>query len=183
MEFDSAVAGPARYRSRSANGTFVPVRLSLHVPRRRTPVQRHLPTVRDDEFLVQTFKFEGTPDTVSIEYMWFEDIGGRPSWASRPVRLPDIEARHALLSPGMGRGAAEGYALAGQRALVAVTALRRCQLEHVQPHRRIRRLVPSIDVGANSAVVKHEGRCCTTSWCIAARAGSGAKASRVLRFM
>jgi hypothetical protein len=44
-------------------------------------------------------------------------------------------------------------------------------------------LIPSIDVGANSAVVKHEGRCCTTSSCIAARAGSGAKASRVLRFM
>jgi hypothetical protein len=91
---------------RSANGTFVPVRLSLHVPqRRRTPVPGHLPTVRDDEFLVQTFKFEGTGDTVNIEYMWFEDIGGRRSWASRPVRLPDIEARYALLSPGMAGGA------------------------------------------------------------------------------
>jgi hypothetical protein len=57
----------------------------------------------------------------------------------------------------------EGYERLDSLRSWSVTELRRCQLEHVQPHRRIRRLVPSIDVGANSAGVKHEGRCCTTS--------------------
>jgi hypothetical protein len=46
-------------------------------------------TVGDDEFLIQTFEFEGAPDMVKIEYMWFAGLGGGRSRASRPVRLPE----------------------------------------------------------------------------------------------
>ena len=31
--------------------------------------------MRDNEFILQTFEFEGAPDMVNIEYMWFEDLG------------------------------------------------------------------------------------------------------------
>ena len=67
--------------------------------------------VRDNEFIIQTFEFEGAPDMVNIEYMWFEDLGGGPHPAARPVHLPNTEARDALLSSGMEGGMTEGYAL------------------------------------------------------------------------
>ncbi|CAM3507156.1 SRPBCC family protein [Mycobacterium frederiksbergense] len=66
-------------------------------------------TVRDNEFILQTFEFEGAPDMVNIEYLWFEDLGdGRSRLRGRSI-CPNTEARDALLSSGMEGGMTEGY--------------------------------------------------------------------------
>ena len=65
-------------------------------------------TVRENEFVIQTFEFEGAPDMVNLEFMWFEDLGGRTRLRGRSI-CPNIEARDALLSSGMEGGLREGY--------------------------------------------------------------------------
>lgn len=66
-------------------------------------------TVRQNEFILQTFEFEGAPDMVNIEYLWFEDLGnGRSRLRGRSI-CPNTEARDALLSSGMEGGMTEGY--------------------------------------------------------------------------
>lgn len=65
--------------------------------------------VLDNEFVIQTFEFDGAPDTVNIEYLWFEDLGkGRTLLRGRSI-CPNVEARDALLSSGMEGGMTEGY--------------------------------------------------------------------------
>lgn len=66
-------------------------------------------TVRENEFILQTFEFEGAPDMVNIEYMWFEDLGGGRSRLRGRSICPNTEARDALLSSGMEGGMTEGY--------------------------------------------------------------------------
>ena len=66
-------------------------------------------TVRVNELIVQTFEFEGAPDMVNIEYMWFEDLGGGRSRLRGRSICPNTEARDALLSSGMEGGMTEGY--------------------------------------------------------------------------
>lgn len=65
-------------------------------------------TVRENDFVIQTFEFEGAPDMVNIEFMTFEDLGGRTRLVGRSI-CPSIEARDALLSSGMEGGMTEGY--------------------------------------------------------------------------
>ena len=66
-------------------------------------------TVRENEFIIQTFEFEGAPDNVSMDFMWFEDLGdGRSRLRGRSI-CPTVEARDALLSSGMEGGMAECY--------------------------------------------------------------------------
>jgi len=66
-------------------------------------------TVREDDFVIQTFEFEGAPDMVNIEFMWFEDVeGGRSRLRGRSI-CPNVEARDALLSSGMSDGMTESY--------------------------------------------------------------------------
>ncbi|MEH0108282.1 SRPBCC family protein [Tersicoccus sp. MR15.9] len=76
-------------------------------------------TVRENEFAVQTFEFEGVPDVVSIESMTFEALpaepgGDEPDGAGR-CRLrghavyPSVEARDGMLASGMETGMREGY--------------------------------------------------------------------------
>jgi uncharacterized protein YndB with AHSA1/START domain len=66
-------------------------------------------TVRANEFILQTFEFEGMLDMVNIEYMWFEDLGdGRSRLRGRSI-CPTTEARDGLLSSGMEGGMSEGY--------------------------------------------------------------------------
>ena len=66
-------------------------------------------TVRENELIIQTFEFEGAPDMVNIEFMWFEDLGdGRSRLRGRSI-CPNTEARDALLSSGMEGGMTEGY--------------------------------------------------------------------------
>ena len=65
--------------------------------------------VRDNEFIIQTFEFEGAPDMVNIEFMWFKDIGDRRSRLRGRSICPNVEARDGLLSSGMEGGMTEGY--------------------------------------------------------------------------
>lgn len=66
-------------------------------------------TVRENDFVVQTFEFEGAPDMVNIEYMWFEELGDRRSRLRGRSICPNVEARDGLLSSGMEGGMTEGY--------------------------------------------------------------------------
>jgi uncharacterized protein YndB with AHSA1/START domain len=66
-------------------------------------------TVRNDEFLIQTFEFELARDMVNIDFMWFEDLGGGRSRLRGRSICPSIEARDGLLSSPMESGMTEGY--------------------------------------------------------------------------
>ena len=66
-------------------------------------------SVRENEFAVQTFEFEGYPDVVSIESMTFEDLGdGRTRLRGHAV-YPTVEARDGMVASGMERGVREGF--------------------------------------------------------------------------
>jgi len=66
-------------------------------------------TVRDDDFALQTFEFEGAPDEVALEFMWFEDLGdGRTRLRGRSIGRT-VEGRDAMVDSGMEHGMAEGY--------------------------------------------------------------------------
>ena len=59
-------------------------------------------TVRENEFAIQTFEFDGYPDVVSIESMTFEDLGGGRTPADRPRGLPQHGGprRHGAVRDG-----------------------------------------------------------------------------------
>jgi uncharacterized protein YndB with AHSA1/START domain len=65
-------------------------------------------TVRQNDFLIQTFEFEGAPDMVNLEFLTFEDLGGRTRLVGRSI-CPSTAARDALLCSGMEDGMTEGY--------------------------------------------------------------------------
>lgn len=66
-------------------------------------------TVRDNEFAIQTFEFDGYPDVVSIEFMRFEDLGdGRSKLIGHSV-YPTIESRDGMAQSGMEGGMTESY--------------------------------------------------------------------------
>jgi len=65
--------------------------------------------VRENEFAIQTFEFEGFPDVVSIESIRFEDLGsGRTRLVGHSV-YPTVEARDGMVASNMEAGMAEGY--------------------------------------------------------------------------
>ena len=65
--------------------------------------------VRDDR-IVQTFTYDDYPDGVSLETMWFEDLGdGRTRMHSTSL-VDSLEARDMILSSGMEVGINDGYA-------------------------------------------------------------------------
>jgi uncharacterized protein YndB with AHSA1/START domain len=65
-------------------------------------------TVRPNEFVIQTFEFEGAPDMVNLDFLTFEDLGGRTRLRGRSI-CPNTQARDALLASGMEDGMREGY--------------------------------------------------------------------------
>ena len=65
--------------------------------------------VRENDFIIQTFEFEGFPDVVSIESMRFEDLGGGRSRVVGHAVYPSQEARDGMAASGMERGVSEGY--------------------------------------------------------------------------
>jgi uncharacterized protein YndB with AHSA1/START domain len=65
--------------------------------------------VRENEFAVQTFEFEGYPDVVSIESLTFEDLGGGRSRLRAHSVYPSLEARDGMAVSGMESGMNEGY--------------------------------------------------------------------------
>ena len=67
-------------------------------------------TVRENEFVLQTFEFEGYPDVVSLETAVFEDLGDGRTRLSIHSVYPTVEARDGMVASGMERGITEGYA-------------------------------------------------------------------------
>jgi uncharacterized protein YndB with AHSA1/START domain len=66
-------------------------------------------TVRENELIIQTFEFDTAPDSVNIEFLWFDDLGdGRSRLRGRSI-CPTTEARDALMSSGMESGMTESY--------------------------------------------------------------------------
>lgn len=66
-------------------------------------------TVREDEFVLQTFEFEGMPDEAALEFMTFEDLGdGRTRLRGRSIGRT-VEGRDAMVSSGMETGMSEGF--------------------------------------------------------------------------
>jgi uncharacterized protein YndB with AHSA1/START domain len=65
--------------------------------------------IRDDR-LVQTFTFEGFPDGVSLETMWFEELGDGRTRLHSTSLVDSFEGRDAILSSGMEVGVNDGYA-------------------------------------------------------------------------
>ena len=65
--------------------------------------------VRRDR-IVQTFTFEGEPDGVALETLWFEDLGDGRTRLRTQSLVDSFEARDAWLASGMETGVNEGYA-------------------------------------------------------------------------
>jgi uncharacterized protein YndB with AHSA1/START domain len=64
--------------------------------------------VRPHERIVQTFAYDGFPDSVSLEKAVFEDLGGRTRVTTTSV-MESIEARDAIIKSGMQDGVRQGY--------------------------------------------------------------------------
>jgi uncharacterized protein YndB with AHSA1/START domain len=60
--------------------------------------------------IVQTFTFEGEPDSVALETLWFEDLGDGRTRLHAQSLVDSFESRDAWLRSGMETGVNEGYA-------------------------------------------------------------------------
>lgn len=66
-------------------------------------------TVRENDFAIQTFEFDGYPDVVSIEFLTFHDLGGGRTRLTAHTVYPSLEARDGMAQSGMEGGVSEGY--------------------------------------------------------------------------
>jgi uncharacterized protein YndB with AHSA1/START domain len=65
--------------------------------------------VRPEELIVQTFTYEGMPDSVALEKVVLEDLGdGRTRLVATSLG-DSFEARDAMIAGGMEHGIVEGY--------------------------------------------------------------------------
>jgi uncharacterized protein YndB with AHSA1/START domain len=65
--------------------------------------------VRPEELIVQTFTYEGMPDSVALETVVLEDLGdGRTRLVATSLG-DSFEARDAMIASGMEQGIIEGY--------------------------------------------------------------------------
>jgi len=62
-----------------------------------------------DDTIVQTFTWEGMPDEVSLERVWFEDLGDGTARLHARALYESFENRDGMLS-AMGQGVDDGYA-------------------------------------------------------------------------
>jgi uncharacterized protein YndB with AHSA1/START domain len=95
VEWDARSGGSWRYVS-ARNGEEYGFRGCFH-------------EVRPDR-IVQTFTFEGQPDGVALETLWFEDLGRGRSRLRTQSLVDSFESRDAWLASGMQVGVNEGYA-------------------------------------------------------------------------
>jgi uncharacterized protein YndB with AHSA1/START domain len=66
--------------------------------------------VREGALIVQTFTFEGEPDSVALEKMSFEPLdGGRRCRIVATSLVDTFEGRDAFVASGMETGVVEGY--------------------------------------------------------------------------
>ena len=94
--YDFSTGGGYRYVHRNDKGEEYAFNGVFHV-------------VRDNEFAIQTFEYDGAPDQVSIEFLTFTDLGAGRSRLSGHAVYPSVEARDAMVTSGMEGGMAEGY--------------------------------------------------------------------------
>ena len=66
-------------------------------------------TVRENDFAIQTFEFDGYPDVVSLDSMTFVDLGGGRCRLIGHAVYPSVEARDGMAQSGMEGGMSEGY--------------------------------------------------------------------------
>ncbi|WP_160667577.1 SRPBCC family protein [Pseudarthrobacter sp. ATCC 49987] len=66
-------------------------------------------TVRENDFAIQTFEYDGYPDVVSIEFLTFEDLGGGRTRLTAHAVYPSMEARDGMAQSGMEGGLTEAY--------------------------------------------------------------------------
>ena len=65
--------------------------------------------VRPSELIVQTFTYEGEPDSVALERVIFEDMGDGRTRLTATSLVDSFEARDAFIASGMEDGVREGY--------------------------------------------------------------------------
>jgi uncharacterized protein YndB with AHSA1/START domain len=65
--------------------------------------------VRQDR-IVQTFTYEGEPDGVALQTLWFTDLGGGRSLLRSQSLVDSFEGRDAWLASDMETGVNDGYA-------------------------------------------------------------------------
>ncbi len=63
-----------------------------------------------EQRLVQTFTFEGMPEGVSLDTMWFEELGDGRTRLHATSLVDSFEARDGMLASGMEVGVNDGYA-------------------------------------------------------------------------
>lgn len=96
VHYDFTSGGGYRYVHRNPEGQEFAFNGVFHV-------------VRENDFAIQTFEFEGFPDVVSIESLTFEDLGnGRTRLRAHAV-YPTLEARDGMVASNMEVGVVEGY--------------------------------------------------------------------------
>ncbi|MFF3208868.1 SRPBCC family protein [Streptomyces sp. NPDC002962] len=94
-EYDARSGGAYRYVHLEDDGTEYGFRGVFH-------------EVRPQERIVQTFAYDGFPDSVSLEKAVFEDLGGRTRVTTTSV-MESVEARDAIIKSGMQDGVRQGY--------------------------------------------------------------------------
>lgn len=65
--------------------------------------------VRPDETIVQTFTFEGFPDSVSLERLTLEDLGDGRTRLVGTSTFESFAARDGMVASGMEQGLQESY--------------------------------------------------------------------------
>jgi len=66
-------------------------------------------TVRENDFAIQTFEYDGQPDVVAMDYMRFEALDGNRCRLVGHSVYPSIEARDGMAASGMEEGMSQGY--------------------------------------------------------------------------
>lgn len=93
--YDARSGGAYRYTHLEDDGTEYGFRGVFH-------------EVRPAERIVQTFAYDGFPDSVSLETAVFEDLGGRTRVTTTSV-MESLEARDAIIKSGMQDGVRQGH--------------------------------------------------------------------------
>lgn len=93
--YDARTGGSYRYLNRDDDGNEYAFHGVFHEVR---PVER----------IVQTFTYEGMPDSVSLETAVFEDLGGRTRLTATSL-LDSVESRDGMIASGAETGIREGY--------------------------------------------------------------------------
>lgn len=94
-EYDARTGGSYRYVHRDEDGSEYGFRGVFH-------------EVRPHDRIVQTFAFDGYPDSVSLEIAVFDDLGGRTRMRVTSV-LDSVASRDGMIASGMEVGVREGY--------------------------------------------------------------------------